>query len=99
MATNFNQMVNSLKTEADKIQVELKKWSASVKPQAQTKIKDLEGKYKSVVKQLHDAQKELHVELMRTMKIVKKHQAKLKQTLGSKKKTTKKRTTKKSVTA
>jgi len=96
MPKKFSQVVNSLKSEADKVQAELVQWSNSVKPNAEARIKTLEGKYKEVVKQLQLAQKDLHAELKRTMVVVKKHQAKLKQTLSStQKKTVRRKTTKK----
>jgi hypothetical protein len=99
MPKNFSQVVNSLKSEADKVQADLVKWSNSVKPNAEARIKNLEGKYKDVVKQLQLAQKDLHAELKRTMVVVKKHQAKLQQTLtATQKKTVRRKTTKKAAT-
>ena len=97
MSNQVTQMVTNLKAEVKKIQAELKNWSGKMKPQAEARLKDLEGRYHDTLKQLNLAQKELNAELRRTIAIVKKHQTKLAKTIVTSKKKAARKTSKKSV--
>lgn len=76
---NLNKLLNdlnsphrreALKTEVKKIKAEIEQLSKQVKPQAAAQVKKVEERYKNLLKVLSEAQKDLDIEVKKTMTLV-----------------------------